>query len=694
MGIMTALAGVVSLAMTLPSEQAVPAAGEGSAVPHCWSIAIHGGSGTIGREESTELRAEYLAALSAALKVGADRLASGGDALEVCEAVVMVLEDDPHFNAGRGAAFTAAGTHELDASIMDGSSLRCGAVAGVRTVRHPVSLARAVMERLDHVLLVGDGAEAFADTTTLERVPNSFFSTERRRRMLDDALRERARKESAAHTGAAGKGTVGCVALDTHGHLAAATSTGGLTAKRYGRVGDSPIIGAGNFASSVCAVSCTGTGEQFIRHSVARMIAARMELLGESSVEAARYLVGQTLNPDDGGVIVVDAQGRVALVYSSEGMNRGAADCHGRFEVGVFEECAGVRTAAAPRAASAPTRTGLNGTLLCIGGGLDEKNEPVLRRFCELASSAAAATVQPRILIATAASGDQDGECLNIVGGIKSFCPGVVIDTMTRELPTDESVRLIDAADGIFFTGGDQKRITQRYRPEGIDTPECAALRRLLARGGVIAGTSAGDAMMGETMFLTGSSAEALGVGSKTGPQVGPGMALQPWVLTDSHFMERHRIGRLIAALSQSGTRIGIGVSENGCVEFDLSQGTARGIGVVPSLLVEGIGSVGDAVTAQLLQQGAVVDLVDRVRAPRRSFAAAPDTPRIAIDPGASRAASKGCERALYDTALANPGTVARLDLDGWWVEAWVDGAGGSGGLCLRVGSFEANQGL
>jgi len=306
-----------------------------SKAPVQWAIAIHGGAGTIAREAPAEQLAEHKAALEVALRHGQTMLANGASALDVCEAVVRILEDDPHFNAGKGAVFNEKGEHELDASIMDGATLSCGAVAGVRTVKNPVSLARLVMQRTKHVLLMGEGAEQFATLMGVERVPNTWFDTEHRRKVLEEVLRERAAGlAKPAHT----YGTVGCVVRDAQGHLAAATSTGGLTGKRWGRVGDTPIIGAGNWADARVAVSGTGTGEQFIRHAVARTIAARMEYGGQSLQEATDGLVQHTLQPDDGGVIAVDRDGRIAMPYNSEGMYRGAADSTGRFEVHIHEK--------------------------------------------------------------------------------------------------------------------------------------------------------------------------------------------------------------------------------------------------------------------------------------------------------------------------------------------------------------------
>lgn len=305
-----------------------------------WALALHGGAGVLDRDAPRAELDEHRASLEAALAVGRDLLAAGGSALDAVEAVVRVLEDDPRFNAGKGAVFNEEGRHELDASIMEGHTLRCGAVAGVRTVKNPVSLARLVMERTRHVLLMGDGAEQFATLVGVERVPNEWFDTERRRKVLEEVLRERKQATALDEESKPPRayGTVGCVALDAEGRLAAATSTGGLTGKRWGRVGDTPILGAGNWADAHVAVSGTGTGEQFIRHAVARTIAARMQFGGESLDEAANAVVQRTLSKDDGGVIAIDRHGRIATPYNSDGMYRGMADASGRFEVRIHEE--------------------------------------------------------------------------------------------------------------------------------------------------------------------------------------------------------------------------------------------------------------------------------------------------------------------------------------------------------------------
>lgn len=308
-----------------------------------WAIAIHGGAGAINRGESAQLEAAYREALENVLEEGKQRLAAGESSLDVCEALVRLMEDDELFNAGKGATLTERGTVELDAAIMDGGSRgseasapRAGAVASVTTVKNPISLARIVMQRTPHVLLVGPGAEDFAEKAGVERVPNSYFVTERRRRQLENELEKRRKLTESPVVNR--YGTVGVVALDTSGRLAAATSTGGMTGKLPGRVGDAPIIGAGTFANDLVAVSCTGTGEQFIRNSVASGIATRMRLLGEGVQEASDYYIFKVLKPRDGGLIALDAHGNIAMPYSSDGMYRASANSEGRFEVRIWED--------------------------------------------------------------------------------------------------------------------------------------------------------------------------------------------------------------------------------------------------------------------------------------------------------------------------------------------------------------------
>ena len=281
-----------------------------------YGLVIHGGAGTITRENmSTEKEAEYISKLTAALKTGYAILENGGSGLDAVEATIKVMEDSPLFNAGKGAVFTGAGTCELDASIMDGSTHKAGAVAGVKTVKNPISAARKVMEETWHVLLAGDGADAFAEEQGLEIVPNSYFHTERRFK----ALMKSKEKEMEKH------GTVGCIALDKNGNLAAGTSTGGMTNKRWGRVGDSPIVGAGTYASNeTCGVSGTGQGEYFIRGSIAFDVAAQMEYKEKSVQDAAQAVIDKlTARGGTGGVIAMDVKGNIAMPFNTEGMYRG-----------------------------------------------------------------------------------------------------------------------------------------------------------------------------------------------------------------------------------------------------------------------------------------------------------------------------------------------------------------------------------
>jgi len=312
-----------------------PAAGgtsaaAGDAPPVEWAIAIHGGAGTIPQDIPEERKQAYVDALRTALRLGTDALAAGEPALDVVETVVRSMEDDPLFNAGRGAVYTHDGRHELDAAIMDGRDLSAGAVAAVSTVKNPISLARLVMERSPHILLVGDGAEAFADEMGVVRVPQEYFHTRQRYEAWQRVL-EQQRNEPD-------KDTVGCVVRDVFGNLAAATSTGGLTDKRWGRVGDVPIIGAGTYADNrTAALSATGIGEEFIRNAVTHTISARMALRGEGLADAAAVVIHQTLKPGDGGVIGVDAAGHVVFDFNTTGMYRGAADSAGRFEVGIWQ---------------------------------------------------------------------------------------------------------------------------------------------------------------------------------------------------------------------------------------------------------------------------------------------------------------------------------------------------------------------
>jgi len=288
-----------------------------------FALAIHGGAGTLPRAEmSGDMERLYRAGLGEALKAGYSVLESGGTALDAVTDAVVMLEDHALFNAGHGAVFTLDGQIELDASIMDGATLKAGAVCGVTHIKNPVELARAVMEHSDYVMLSGGGAEEFALTRGFQFVPRSYFYTAARWRQLERIRGGDARLSplTISHVG-----TVGAVALDRRGRLAAATSTGGMTGKRYQRIGDSPIIGAGTYADDrACAVSATGHGEVFIRAAVAHDICARLRFGGRSLAQAVREVVLEELPAlgGEGGVIAIDGQGRIAMEFNSEGMFR------------------------------------------------------------------------------------------------------------------------------------------------------------------------------------------------------------------------------------------------------------------------------------------------------------------------------------------------------------------------------------
>ncbi len=316
---------------TTTQETRNQSAGKPAAKPGAWALALHGGALDEVDKIPAERRQAMEASLGAALRQGRDILAAGGSALDAVERVVKALEDDPLFNAGKGAVYNAAGGHELDASIMDGRTKACGAVAGVATVKNPVALARLVMTRTRHVLLMGAGAEQFADEMRVERVDNRYFDTDYQFERWQRRKAEEAQAKAAAPDK---KGTVGCVALDQAGNLAAATSTGGLTNKRFGRVGDSPIIGAGTYAdNATCAVSCTGTGEEFIRHGVAHDVHARVLYKQQPLADAVSDVLRKTLRPDDGALIAVGSDGQLVADFNTDGLSRGLANAAGRFEV-------------------------------------------------------------------------------------------------------------------------------------------------------------------------------------------------------------------------------------------------------------------------------------------------------------------------------------------------------------------------
>ena len=296
-----------------------------------WSIALHGGAGKPPEGLTKEQKAEYEKSLGEALSVGIKILKEGGTSLGAVEQVVRFLEDDPLFNAGKGAVFNIEGGHELHASIMDGKTLNCGAVAAVDTVKNPVSLARLVMTDTPFILLIGEGAERFAVEKGIETVEPSYFDTDFRRERW-----RKAREDAGLPIDDVDDmiGTVGCVARDKHGNVAAATSTGGVSHKRFGRMGDSSIIGAGNYANNkTCAISCTGIGEHFIRNVVAHDVSALIEYKGLGLKDAAKRTVHDKLKANTGGLIAVNQKGTIVMESNKGGMRRASADSTGHTEI-------------------------------------------------------------------------------------------------------------------------------------------------------------------------------------------------------------------------------------------------------------------------------------------------------------------------------------------------------------------------
>jgi beta-aspartyl-peptidase (threonine type) len=337
-----------------PAEQKTPLAA------HHWAIQVHGGAGVIERAAlGPEASASYRASLTQAAEAGAKVLDSGGSSLDAVEAAIKVLEDDPLFNAGRGAVFSAEGKNEMDSSIMDGSNLMAGAVAGVGRTRHPISLARAVMEKSPYVMMIGPGADAFGGRVGLEQVDPSFFFTESRWQNLVKQLQKEGRPVPPRPAGAPPPGptvpvaqinesaqsrrygTVGAVALDRQGNIAAGTSTGGMQGKMPGRVGDSPIIGAGTYASNAsCAVSATGSGEYFIRLGVAREICNLVQFKGMPLQQAADEVIHKELEAlhGDGGVIALTPDGQLAWTFNTPGMFRARQREGGKLETGIYND--------------------------------------------------------------------------------------------------------------------------------------------------------------------------------------------------------------------------------------------------------------------------------------------------------------------------------------------------------------------
>ncbi|TDG36713.1 isoaspartyl peptidase/L-asparaginase [Pedobacter changchengzhani] len=314
-------------------------------------MVIHGGAGTILKKNMTpEKEAAYVAALTKALEAGYAALKAGKTSLDAVQFTINVLENDPHFNAGKGAVFTHDGRNEMDASIMDGKTLMAGAVAGVTTVKNPINAARAVMEKSEHVMMFGDGADKFAKEVGLEIVNPKYFYTQERWDGLQDAIKEDSTKAVLDHgskksslLGAINHdykfGTVGCVALDKAGNLAAGTSTGGMTNKKYGRVGDSPIIGAGTYCNNETAgISCTGWGEYYIRNVVAKTISDLMEYKNLSIGDASKIVLDKVGKMGgDGGLIGLDRKGNVTMTFNTEGMYRGTVSADGKIEVKIYK---------------------------------------------------------------------------------------------------------------------------------------------------------------------------------------------------------------------------------------------------------------------------------------------------------------------------------------------------------------------
>ena len=329
---------IMSLTATLLLTSIVAANSSTAETKRPLAIAIHGGAGVIAREQlGPDDGASYRAGLAEALDAGYAVLERGGSSLDAVTTAVRILEDNPLFNAGRGAVLTHDGHAELDASIMTGHDLKAGAVAGVKRIRHPIDLARKVMEDSPHVMLYGAGAEEFASSRGFDFVPNEFFITPQRKRQLERVLQGRTQPRNEL----SGLGTVGAVAIDSAGNLAAATSTGGMTNKRWGRIGDAPIIGAGTYANNAsCAVSATGHGEYFIRSVVAYDVCALMEYKGYSLDQAASEVVKSKLveRGGEGGIIAVDRAGNVALEFNSPGMFRGMRDSAGKREIAIYEK--------------------------------------------------------------------------------------------------------------------------------------------------------------------------------------------------------------------------------------------------------------------------------------------------------------------------------------------------------------------
>lgn len=327
------------------SQKAAAPSGEPSQKD--WALVIHGGAGVISKEMPDSVKQSYQEDLNEALVIGENILKEGGSSLDAVEQVINYLEDNPRFNAGKGAVFTHDGGHELDAAIMTGNTRDAGAVTGVKTVKNPISLARMVMENSKHVMFAGEGAEQYADEMDVERVNQDYFYTERRYKAWRRAIKEGDARSSVLkeinksynmlYFDAKKYGTVGCVALDKEGRLVAGTSTGGMTNKMYGRVGDVPVIGAGTYASEIVAVSMTGWGERIMEAVAGHTVSEYMKHKPATLEEAGNYLLREVLESGEAGMIAVDKYGNTLMDMNTQGMFRGTADSEGRREVAIWE---------------------------------------------------------------------------------------------------------------------------------------------------------------------------------------------------------------------------------------------------------------------------------------------------------------------------------------------------------------------
>lgn len=308
-----------------------------------WALVIHGGAGTISKDKPDSVVKAYKQDLNEALSIGEEILENGGSSLDAVEKVINYLEDNPRFNAGKGAVFTHDGDHELDAAIMVGNSREAGTITGVKTVKNPISLARMVMENSKHVMFAGEGAEKYASKMGVERVNQDYFYTEDRYKSWKRALEREKDAQSSLIDGEIGAtydgqslGTVGCVAIDKEGQIVAGTSTGGMTNKMYGRVGDVPIVGAGTYASDEVAVSMTGWGEKIMRAVSGHTVSAYMKYQPATLEEAGNYLLEEVLNPGEAGMIAVDKYGNTYMNMNTKGMFRGKSDSEGNHEVAIW----------------------------------------------------------------------------------------------------------------------------------------------------------------------------------------------------------------------------------------------------------------------------------------------------------------------------------------------------------------------